>query len=82
MPESATKELERTRLTDREVHVLGQVAEGLTNKQIARRLGLSENTVRNHLSHVFEKLAARNRTAAVMAAMRDGLQLSRRSPAQ
>ena len=62
-------------MTIREMHVLGQVAEGLTNKQIARRLGLSEKTVRNHLSHVFEKLEARNRTAAVMAAMRDGLQI-------
>jgi DNA-binding NarL/FixJ family response regulator len=75
MPGSAFREQERSRLTIREMHVLGQVAEGLTNKQIARRLGLSENTVRNHLSHVFEKLEARNRTAAVMAAMRDGLQI-------
>jgi DNA-binding NarL/FixJ family response regulator len=72
---SAVREQHRSRLTLREMHVLGQVAEGLTNKQIARRLGLSENTVRNHLSHVFEKLEARNRTAAVMAAMRDGLQI-------
>jgi DNA-binding NarL/FixJ family response regulator len=63
------------RLTRRERHVLGHVAQGLSNKQIAARLGLSEKTVRNHLSRVFVKLEANNRTQAVMTALRSGLQI-------
>jgi len=60
-------------LTEREGHVLRHVAAGLSNKQIAKRLGLSQNTVRNHLSRAFNKLGASNRTEAVMTAMRRGL---------
>jgi len=60
-------------LSLRELHVLKQVAAGLSNKQIARRLGISEKTVRNHLSRVFSKLGATNRTEAVMGAVRAGL---------
>jgi two-component system, NarL family, response regulator len=60
-------------LSERELHVLRQVATGLSNKQIARRLGISEKTVRNHLSRVFNKLRAANRTEAVLNAMRVGL---------
>jgi DNA-binding NarL/FixJ family response regulator len=60
-------------LSVRELHVLKQVADGLSNKQIARRLGISEKTVRNHLSRVFNKLRAANRTEAVLNAMRIGL---------
>jgi len=63
----------RTKLSHRELHVLNQVADGLSNKQIARRLGISEKTVRNHLSRVFNKLGATNRTEAVVHAMRAGL---------
>jgi DNA-binding NarL/FixJ family response regulator len=62
-------------LSARELHVLKQVAGGLSNKQIARRLGISEKTVRNHLSRVFNKLRAANRTEAVLNAMRIGLLL-------
>ena len=60
-------------LSEREGQVLRHVAAGLSNKQIAKRLGLSENTVRNHLSRAFDKLGATNRTEAVMTAMRRGL---------
>lgn len=63
------------RLTRREVDVLGQVASGLSNKQIAARLRLSEKTIRNHLSRIFEKLEVSNRTAAVMIAMRTDPQI-------
>jgi DNA-binding NarL/FixJ family response regulator len=63
----------RANMTQREIHVVKQVAAGLSNKQIARRLGISEKTVRNHLSRVFNKLGATNRTEAVMNAMRMGL---------
>jgi len=60
-------------LSERELDVLNQVATGLSNKQIARRLGISEKTVRNHLSRAFDKLRAANRTEAVLTAMRMGL---------
>lgn len=59
-------------LSDRERHVLKQVARGLPNKQIARQLTISEKTVRNHLSRIFVKLRATNRTEAVMNAIREG----------
>jgi two-component system, NarL family, response regulator LiaR len=60
-------------LSSREIHVLNLVARGLSNKQIANKLGLSDKTVRNHLSRIFRKLDAGNRTQAVMNAMRGGL---------
>lgn len=60
-------------LSKRELHVLQEVAGGRSNKQIAGRLGISEKTVRNHLSRAFSKLRATNRTEAVLNAMRVGL---------
>jgi len=63
-------------LSIRELEVLKHVAVGLSNKQIARRLGISEKTVRNHLSRVFSKLQATNRTEAVMTAMRLGIAIT------
>jgi RNA polymerase sigma factor (sigma-70 family) len=60
-------------LSVRELHVLKSVAAGMSNKQIARRLGISENTVRNHLTRILTKLGAGNRTEAVVSAMRAGL---------
>lgn len=60
-------------LSTREINVLKLVAKGLSNKQIAGRLAISDKTVRNHLSRIFKKLSAGNRTEAVMNAMRSGL---------
>ena len=60
-------------LSVRELHVLKSVAVGMSNKQIARRLGISEKTVRNHLTRILTKLGASNRTEAVVSAMRAGL---------
>lgn len=60
-------------LTDREVEVLGLVAAGLTNQAIARRLFLSEKTVRNHVSNIFAKLGVSDRAAAVARARDAGL---------
>jgi two-component system, NarL family, response regulator LiaR len=60
-------------LSSREINVLNLVARGLSNKQIANKLGISDKTVRNHLSRIFRKLEAGNRTQAVMNAMRVGL---------
>jgi DNA-binding NarL/FixJ family response regulator len=59
--------------TDRELDVLGLVAQGLTNRAIARRLQVSEATVKTHLVHAFAKLGVDDRTAAVTAALERGL---------
>jgi DNA-binding NarL/FixJ family response regulator len=63
----------RVVVSQRELVVLAQVAAGLSNKQIGKLLGISQKTVRNHLSRIFGKLEAGNRTEAVMNAMRQGL---------
>jgi DNA-binding NarL/FixJ family response regulator len=63
----------RSFLSLRELNVLKNVAAGMSNKQIASRLGISEKTVRNHMNRIFTKLGARNRTEAVVSAMRAGL---------
>jgi DNA-binding CsgD family transcriptional regulator len=55
-------------LTPRELEILGFIAEGLSNKEIAERAFVSENTVKTHSSRVFEKLGARRRTQAVQLA--------------
>ena len=69
----AAAHAEREALSRRELHVLTQLGVGMSNKQIARRLAISEKTVRNHLTKVFDKLDATNRTEAVVIAMREGL---------
>ncbi len=61
------------RLTDRELEVLRQVAEGLNNREIARRLFISENTVKNHVRNILEKLQLHSRMEAVMYAVREKL---------
>lgn len=60
-------------LTDREYDVLRLMAVGLGNKAIARDLGISENTVKFHVSAIFAKLGASARTEAVTLALRRGL---------
>jgi DNA-binding NarL/FixJ family response regulator len=61
------------RLTVREIDVLELVAEGLANKAIAERLGISDQTVKFHLASIMGKLGASNRTDAVRRAVRGGL---------
>jgi DNA-binding NarL/FixJ family response regulator len=60
-------------LTDRELEVLRLVADGTTNKEAARRLFISEATVKTHLLHLYAKLGVRDRAAAVAAAYKSGL---------
>lgn len=60
-------------LTDREVEVLQRIAQGLANKQIAVALGISEHTVKFHLSSIYAKLGATNRTEAVRLGTLQGL---------
>ena len=61
------------RLTDREREVLGLVAEGLTNGEIARRLFISTKTASVHVSNILAKLGVASRTEAATAALREGL---------
>jgi DNA-binding NarL/FixJ family response regulator len=60
-------------LTSRELEILKQVATGLSNKQIAYRLKISEKTVRNHVSHIYEKIDVVDRSQAAVYAVRKGL---------
>lgn len=60
-------------LTQRELEVLALVAEGLPNKSIARRLAISEKTVKAHLTRVFAALGVADRTSAALWAQRHGL---------
>jgi NarL family two-component system response regulator LiaR len=60
-------------LTEREAEVLGLVARGLTNQEIADRLFVSERTVRTHVSNILSKLHLANRTQAALYALREGL---------
>ena len=57
-------------LTTREVEILGMVADGGANKAIARRLSLSEDTVKAHLRAIYSKLDVNDRTQAVTVALR------------
>jgi len=60
-------------LTERELEVLGWLAQGLANKQIAATLGISEHTVKFHVSAIYSKLGATNRTEAVRRGVQQGL---------
>jgi DNA-binding NarL/FixJ family response regulator len=60
-------------LTNREVEILKMLANGMANKQIAYRLKISEKTVRNHVSNMYEKLGIYDRSQAVLYAVRKGL---------
>lgn len=60
-------------LADRQMDVLKALAEGLTNKEIARRLGIAEITVKVHLQSIYRKLGVSNRTEALAAALNRGL---------
>ena len=63
----------REDLTPREIEVLRMLAEGLGNREIASRLGISDHTVKFHVSSILEKLGAATRTEAVTLGMRMGL---------
>jgi DNA-binding NarL/FixJ family response regulator len=57
----------------RERQVLALIAQGLDNAQIAARLELSEKTVRNHITRIFDKIEVENRSQAIVAARKAGL---------
>jgi DNA-binding NarL/FixJ family response regulator len=62
-------------LTNREREILALLADGLANKQIAARLGISKNTVKTHIELLFDKLAVSSRAEAVAMGVRRGLLL-------
>jgi len=61
-----------TPLTNRELEVLGYAARGYINKQIAYQLGVSEQTIKNHMTSILRKLDANDRTQAVVLALHYG----------
>jgi len=65
-------------LTAREREVLELIAQGLDNAQIAARLELSEKTVRNNITHIFDKIGVENRSQAIVLARESGLGAARR----
>lgn len=76
MSAQATRGSRETRnvpLAERQMDVLKALAEGLTNKEIARRLGIAEITVKVHLQSIYRKLGVSNRTEALAAALNRGL---------
>ncbi|HSJ89409.1 MAG TPA: response regulator transcription factor [Anaerolineales bacterium] len=70
--ESGNEPLAAGPLTERESEVLGLLSRGLANKQIAVELGISEHTVKFHVSSIYTKLNVTNRTEAVRAGLRGG----------
>jgi len=65
-------------LTAREREILDLIAQGLDNAQIAARLALSEKTVRNNITHIFDKIGAQNRSRAIVLARESGLGQARK----
>ena len=78
-PNVATRLMQRMRdldeeaLSAREIEVLELVASGTSNKEIAKRLWVSETTVKSHMLHIFDKLDVTDRTAAVTEALKRGI---------
>jgi len=76
-PQSIAERLEKRRnrpsLSAREIDVLIMMSKGLTNKEIASALEISQFTVRNHINHILEKLEATDRTEAVSVALQQGI---------
>ena len=62
------QQLDKLGITPRELEILQFIASGLSNREIAEKAFVSENTVKTHSSHVFDKLGARRRTEAVQRA--------------
>ena len=68
-----TQRAARSSLSAREIEILRMVSKGLTNKEIAQVLQISQYTVRNHLNHISAKLEVTDRTEAAMVALQQGI---------
>jgi DNA-binding NarL/FixJ family response regulator len=73
LPDPADDEVPTEQLTPREGEVLRLLADGLANKEIAFRLGISEHTIKFHISSILGKLGVASRTEAVTRGLRNGL---------
>jgi NarL family two-component system response regulator YdfI len=73
IPEPSLTSMSNGTLSAREIEVLRMLSEGLANKEIAYRLGISEHTVKFHVGSLFQKLNAGSRTEAVTLGVRQGL---------
>jgi two-component system NarL family response regulator len=71
--EERAQQVPAPKLTDREMQVLKLVARGMNNRDIAKELFISENTVKNHVRNILEKLQIHSRMEAVMIAVREKL---------
>jgi DNA-binding CsgD family transcriptional regulator len=71
--EGNPKALEALRISERELRVLQELAAGRSNKEIARRLDVSPNTIKTHVASLFEKLGAKRRTDAINRARELGI---------
>jgi putative nucleotidyltransferase with HDIG domain len=71
-PERSTRKQWPAGLTEREVEILHLIAKGLSRRQMAKALYLSENTVRHHLEHIYSKIGVSTRVAAALFAMENG----------
>lgn len=60
-------------ITTRELEILTFAAKGMANKEIARRLGVSEGTIKNHFVELFHKLSVRSRTEAIFVSLKSGI---------
>ena len=67
------EQLKHLGITKRELEILELIAQGMSNREIAERLFVSENTVKTHSSHLLDKLSAKRRTQAVQIAKENGL---------
>ena len=72
-PQAQSSGMPREELTQRELQLLQLAADGLTNKEIAEKLVISEKTVKNHTANIFSKLQVNDKTQAILHALRKGL---------
>ncbi|HNQ04723.1 MAG TPA: response regulator transcription factor [Thiobacillaceae bacterium] len=73
VPVGLSTHVRNSALTSRQIEVLGELAKGLSNKQIAKTLEVTEGTVKIHLAAIFRSLQVNNRTEAVLVAQKMGL---------
>jgi two-component system NarL family response regulator len=73
LAKAAEEKVPAPKLTDRELQVLKLVAQGMSNREVAEQLFISENTVKNHVRNILEKLHLHSRMEAVVYAMREKL---------
>ncbi|MGE5553651.1 MAG: LuxR C-terminal-related transcriptional regulator [Betaproteobacteria bacterium] len=72
-PASRLAEGPLSRLTSRELEILGLIGAGLSNRKVAAQLFISEGTVKTHITHLLQKLGLANRTEAALFAIREGI---------